>query len=439
MTYVQRRANRYEFRYRLPDDLAGKPAPAHAPSSLAPLLNGATKRFKREIVRSLKTSDPQTAKRRVVSEIADAHALVDQARRFLRDGPQPGIRPDQVKAMIAAHEIRLLSGDESLRREGLGLDFQEQAAGPPGDGMTEDDLRLYEFTIRFLDDELRHSAARMRPQEVIKLAVDNALRERGIVLAEDDPARRHLELGFVAAQRRAFDVVKARLRGEIIDTPGGEPRAEGTITMTQALERWVTGGGRSARRPRALSALEARRAVERFVQLHGDLPITSITKAHARAFRDAWAKIPKALPAQLQRLSVPELLRRDLKDLPQRNAQTVKKILNLLSAIFSRAAKDGFFEGVNGWSNPFRVLFEIGLDDREPYEPFSTDELQRLFSSPVFSAGERPPFPGGLFVRRPSPGPPTWSARRESFADLKAPGGARARQRSKGHVFAFSA
>ena len=36
MKYVQRRANRFEFRFPLPDDLAGKPVPAPWPEALAP-------------------------------------------------------------------------------------------------------------------------------------------------------------------------------------------------------------------------------------------------------------------------------------------------------------------------------------------------------------------------------------------------------------------
>src|SRR4051812_30820461 len=145
MTYVQRRANRYEFRFRLPDDLAGKAAPKHPPGSLAPLLNLGTGRFKRELVRSLGTSDLQAANRRVLTDISEAHALVDQARRFLRDGPIRGIRPDQVEALIAAHEIRLLSGDENLRRAGLGLDLKRGSFESDSEGMTEDDLDLYRF------------------------------------------------------------------------------------------------------------------------------------------------------------------------------------------------------------------------------------------------------------------------------------------------------
>jgi len=389
MTHVQRRANRYEFRFRIPEDLAGQPAPDHAPSSLAPLLNKATKRFKREIVRSLKTSDPQTAKRRALSDIAEAHRLVDEARRFLRAGPETGIRPDQVKALISAHETRLLSGDEKLRRAGLGLDLNRGSFESHSEGMTNDDLSLYQFTVSFLDDELRQSAARMRPSELIKAAVERAITERRIVLPEDDPARRELELGFLAAQRKAFDAVRGRLKGEIIETPAA-PCPSDTITITEALEPWAAGGGRKAKRPREFSILEARRAVERFVQLHGNLPISGITKAHAREFRDAWAKVPKALPAKLQRLRLPELLKADVGGLPQRNAQTVNKILNLLSAICSRAAKDGYFDENGTWSNPFRVTFEISPTDREPYEPFTAEELRKLFASPVFASGERP-------------------------------------------------
>src|SRR5687768_4174126 len=105
MTHVQRRANRYEFRYRLPTDLAGRQAPDSCPSSLAWLVNSSTKRFKREVVRSLHTNDPDRAKRQAVLEIGKLQACIDEARRFLRDGPQSGIRPDQVAALIAAHQI----------------------------------------------------------------------------------------------------------------------------------------------------------------------------------------------------------------------------------------------------------------------------------------------------------------------------------------------
>jgi hypothetical protein len=84
------------------------------------------------------------------------------------------------------------------------------------------------------------------------------------------------------------------------------------------------------------------------------------------------------------------LLKQDFGDSPRRSAQTVNKTLSLLGGIIARAERDGFVEAVPGWSNPFNVHFEIGQSDKQPYEPFSLDELQRLFASPVFRQALRP-------------------------------------------------
>ena len=80
MKYVQRRANRFEFRFPLPDDLGGKPVPAPWPQSLSPVVNSRTGRFKTELIRSLQTTNARAAERKALVHIAEAHALVDHAR-----------------------------------------------------------------------------------------------------------------------------------------------------------------------------------------------------------------------------------------------------------------------------------------------------------------------------------------------------------------------
>ncbi len=81
MKYVQRRANRFEFRYQLPDDLAGHLYPTPWPDSLKWCINPRTGRFKTELVRSLKSNDGRTAERAALPLIEQAHRLVDLARR----------------------------------------------------------------------------------------------------------------------------------------------------------------------------------------------------------------------------------------------------------------------------------------------------------------------------------------------------------------------
>ena len=392
MKYVQRRANRFEFRFPLPDDLAGKAVPVPWPQSLACLLNQKTGRLKTEIIRSLQTAEAKAAERRALAHIEEAHRLVDQARRVMKEGPPEGLTPEQIESLVREHEVELLERDEKLRRTGIGLDLQQATIEPDGLGMTDDDLEFYRFVVRLLDQSVRRQAAKMRPSEVVAFAVNHAVDRHGIVLHPEDPAWRELELGFLRAERQAFDWIKARLEGEKVPGPDRPVpfAAPGQITISAAYRRWAEGGGRGARKPRDGSVAEAGRAVQRFLELHGDLPITAITKTHGRAYRDALASLPKALPDRLRTMSLPELLTNDLSPFPKRSAQTVNKNLALLGGLFARAERDGFFEGVSGWSNPFHVGFEIARSEKQPFEPFSLWELQKLFASPVFTKGLRP-------------------------------------------------
>ncbi|MFL5112180.1 MAG: DUF6538 domain-containing protein, partial [Microvirga sp.] len=355
MKYVQRRANRFEFRFPLPDDLAGKAVPVPWPQSLASLLNQKTGRLKTEIIRSLQTAEVKAAERRALAHIEEAHRLVDQARRVMKEGPPEGLTPEQIESLVREHEVKLLERDEKLRRTGIGLDLQQATIEPDGLGMTDDDLEFYRFVVRLLDQSVRRQAARMRPSEVVAFAVNHAVDRHGIVLHPEDPAWRELELGFLRAERQAFDWIKARLEGEKVPTPDRPVpfAAPGQITISAAYRRWAEGGGRGARKPRDGSVAEAGRAVQRFIELHGDMPITAITKTHGRAYRDALASLPKALPDRLRTRRLPELLNQDLSAFPKRSAQTVNKVLALLGGLFARAERDGFFEGVSGWSNPF--------------------------------------------------------------------------------------
>ncbi|BAF87931.1 hypothetical protein AZC_1933 [Azorhizobium caulinodans ORS 571] len=344
MKYVQRRAGRYEFRFPLPDDLAGKAVPFGAPASLQPLINTATKCFKRELVRSLKTNEAAVAERKVLAEIAATHALVDAARAFVKEGPAASITPTQIEALAIAHESRILRGDEAFREKGLGFDATFNRRPQRESGMSDTDLQLYDYLITFLDRERRGELARMRPGEDVSELVNQAVSRAGLVLHPDDPAWRQLELAFLRAQRRAFDGIKARLNGEDVPSPPPPPATSEAattkgLTINAALEHWKGGGGRGAKKPREDSIFEASRAVQRFVEMHGDMPIADISKAQGRAFRDALAALPKSLPHKLIQLPLPELLKRDLSKYPARSAQTVNKTLALLGGILTRAER----------------------------------------------------------------------------------------------------
>lgn len=236
MKFLQRRAGRYEFRFPLPDDLAGKPTPQPWPDALTALVNARTGRFKTELIRSLQTNDRPTAERKILIHIAELHRLVDQARQLIRGGPRATISADQIVALARDHEIHLLGTDEAIRTKGMGLDMaREDGQGPhDGLGMTMDDLRAYRMLVDELDRYTRQQAAQMRPGESTNAFVNRAVEARGIVLPPDDPAWRQLKLAFVRAQRSALAGIRARLDGDDVETPERQREPTG-LALSAAL------------------------------------------------------------------------------------------------------------------------------------------------------------------------------------------------------------
>ncbi len=280
-----------------------------------------------------------------------------------------------------------MKNDESLRQKGLGLDLETGHLAPDGLGMTDGDIMAYRALVASLDSLSRDEVAKMRGSEAIHRIVNKSVEDAGIVLHPDDPAWRQLELAFIKAQRKAVQAIAARLNGEEIATP--QVVRTKSLTLTRALTNWSQSNSRSARRPRQESINEANRAVQRFIELHGDLDVATITKTHSREFRDALARVPKRLPHKLAKLRLPELLKKDLRGYEPRNAQTINKSLNLLAGVLTKAEKDGHFDAASGWSNPFYVTFDVSPLDKDHYEPLSIDELNKLFASPVFVDGKR--------------------------------------------------
>lgn len=112
MKYVQRRANRLEFRFPLPDDIAGRPYPAPWPEAAAWVVNPKTGRFKTELIKSLSTNDRRAAERAALPLIEHAHRMVDLARKALVDGPPSELTSQLIDELIAERQRQILEADD---------------------------------------------------------------------------------------------------------------------------------------------------------------------------------------------------------------------------------------------------------------------------------------------------------------------------------------
>jgi hypothetical protein len=121
LSYMQRRRSAiYEFRRRLPQELAGKPVRAHIREGFPDLINAKTGRFKREFVRSLDTKEVRQAKTKDHREALKFAQLVDDAvaalissvgrNQFKVERAFKVIhRPDHKILPVAPHQISLKS------------------------------------------------------------------------------------------------------------------------------------------------------------------------------------------------------------------------------------------------------------------------------------------------------------------------------------------
>lgn len=123
MTHLVWRKGWAYFRFKLPDDLAGKPVPTAWPDDLNALVNSARRTFKVEIWKSLELAkkDDQRAKRAVAARIAETTSLIDEARLLLARGPVSAISDEDIAAIAARVHADRLAHDEQLRLRGIGL------------------------------------------------------------------------------------------------------------------------------------------------------------------------------------------------------------------------------------------------------------------------------------------------------------------------------
>jgi integrase len=412
LSYMQRRASGvYEFRKRLPEALAGKPVPPHLRGAFPDLVNTKTRCFKRELVRSLSTKELKEAKRRDHQAALKATQLFDAAIQALVP-PTVAVRPvaldlkqlgdDVFAGLLAEDEAERMEGDDRrhLQTPKERAQWPDLVAVPPATqmGMSSDHSFAYGELLPVFEDEFRAAYARRDP-EIVYPETNIALKKRGIYLSKSSSEFQKAALVVLESHVRAYEAMGKRQRGEIIPTPVVTKQSAEELgpKLTEALASWAAGGSaHNAKKPNSNTVTEAEQAVRYFTELHGDLRLGEITREKAREFRDAVAKVPSALPRNLRKLPLPELLKRDLSGRTPRAATTVNKIVQVLGGITSRAEREGFLDKVPGFANPFGKAIRFSVDAHETRRRhFEKSDLKAIFESPVYADGERPAGGGG--------------------------------------------
>ena len=207
----------------------------------------------------------------------------------------------------------------------------------------------------------------------------------------DPTSKSYRELGSQAlmAYVRGLQAIEKRNAGLPVETPKFSMEALSAPalggTLRDAFEGW------NKERPRPAGTVhEYKRAVEMFIQLHGDLPVAAIKKSHVRLYREAIQKVPQQRKGQLRQATLPELSAWGSKhpEATKVSAATVNKQLGAVSAIASWAHLNGTIPEDTPWNNPFDNMSV--QEEQSGRTSFENAELQLLFSAPVFTRHEYP-------------------------------------------------
>src|SRR5260370_13569720 len=115
--------------------------------------------------------------------------------------------------------------------------------------------------------------------------IDELLKVFRISLDPNSASYRELGSAMLRAHVKSIEAVALRDKGEVVETPEivepQQPSCSASATLGAAYEGWK----KSAARP-ANTLREFKYAIDRFAELHGDLPVAQIKRPHVLRFRE---------------------------------------------------------------------------------------------------------------------------------------------------------
>jgi integrase len=377
---------------------------------------------------SFNTTDFATARHRwneihaqveLVVSAATRRQRADRLNRSRRSIQRvSGLSDQQIKILAARLEHRILKEHEAglidpkIRAQAMQRDFLGR---DPDDPISQQELRNSEFWHHHREAEyakllyregdlnamskplilsdrqgLVEDPATVEPSERLFEVPDEIteiLEENGIELPRDHPDRRKIALALISASQRAHESVMKRMEGDATIPTPEDPGLllmqdngsdENVQTLSAAYENW-----KATQRPRGRTADDYKTQVDRFIALHGDLPINQITRHHVRTFRDVMLGYPRSVPEAQANLPIHTIVAwAKSANVDTLAVTTVNdKAIGALSAIFSILMKQGVVE-----ANPCaRMKLKVQDGDREARAPYDGADLQRLFNSLLYA------------------------------------------------------
>jgi integrase len=370
---------------------------------------GSKKQTQKYLKKSLGTKDRREANRRATHALADLDRTLREAEALTRQQPSKPTAPlratlndaeikrmgEYIYAKTLAWDERFRFGrDEFKRIEAEHVRLEGGSIGPWA--TPYDQLPPHGLTPAMLKENREELAESLKDyREALALGDISAVEDHivealdvfHINLDRQGVAYPKLGIEILRAYVRALQAIEQRNAGEPLPTPQlvTPSTAAASGTLREAFEGWK----KERERPNG-TLHEYGRAIEMFIQLHGDLAILEIKRSHARTFREALQLVPKSRKGTLLKASLPDLsdYGRAHPTVQKVSPGTVNKQLGAVQAIAGWGRHNGLVPEDAPWSDPFN---EMRLEEEQSQrEPFDARDLQTIFNAPLFTEHKLP-------------------------------------------------
>jgi integrase len=153
------------------------------------------------------------------------------------------------------------------------------------------------------------------------------------------------------------------------------------INLQELFEKF-----KEERQPPEKTADEYQKVINRFIEVNGNISAEDITGSMVREFKDTLLKTPSALTHKQRALSLPELIKSvGSNDSGKRLSDgSINKHITMISTILKWAGNNSYFD--DNWNNPAQGKFVKRKNSKKRIEPFTVQELEKIFSSDVYIA-----------------------------------------------------
>ena len=258
---------------------------------------------------------------------------------------------------------------------------------PRGTIQSTDDFYRYLGELDSIKDDIIEYLG-IGSYETIEPAVGDLLQRNGIQgIEKNSSAYIKLCRGVLRAELKGIEIEKQQMSTGFVDisespireqTPPALPTAPQEVKgplLSEVIDRYAE-EAESNWTPKTKD--ETLSSLRLFMEVVGDIPITSITRQRIGEFKQTLLKLPPNIKKnpEYRNKSIPDILKADI---PKKmSPTTVRKHLTRVSALFEYAHRNGLYEAANPATgmNPKK-----SRRSHEARAPFTREELLKLFRS----------------------------------------------------------